>query len=94
LGTLYLHLASLCWLLCCTASFRALGKGGSSSLKLAGLRLAAAVAETLPHNDRNTAVVQAEAWKLLEKHMKVSSSTLAGHDLLQTYDVSREADVP
>jgi hypothetical protein len=42
-------------------------------MKLAGLRLAAAVAETLPHNDRNTAVVQAEAWKLLEKHIKVSS---------------------
>jgi hypothetical protein len=43
-------------------------------MKLAGLRLAAAVAETLPHNDRNTAVVQAEAWKLLEKHIKVSQS--------------------
>jgi hypothetical protein len=42
-------------------------------MRLAGLRLAAAVAETLPHNDRNTAVVQAEAWKLLEKHIKVSS---------------------
>lgn len=40
-------------------------------MKLAGLRLAAAVSETLPHNDRNTAAVQAEAWKLLEKHIKV-----------------------
>jgi hypothetical protein len=49
-------------------------------MKLAGLRLAAAVAETLPHNDRNTAVVQAEAWKLLEKHIKVSSSAHAGQE--------------
>lgn len=40
-------------------------------MKLAGLRLAAAVSETLPHSDRNTAAVQAEAWKLLEKHIKV-----------------------
>lgn len=40
-------------------------------MKAAGLRLAACVVEALPYLDRNTPAVQAEAWKLFEKQVKV-----------------------
>lgn len=40
-------------------------------MKAAGLRLAACVVEALPYQDRNTPAVQAEAWKLFERQVKV-----------------------
>jgi hypothetical protein len=40
-------------------------------MRAAGLKLAAAVVEGLPQTDRNMAAVQAEAWKLFEKQVKV-----------------------
>lgn len=48
-----------------------MGKGSSSAMKAAGLKLAAAVVEGLPQTDRNMGAVQAEAWKLFEKQVKV-----------------------
>lgn len=50
---------------------RAVGKGSSTAMKAAGLKLAAAVVEGLPQTDRNMATVQAEAWKLYDKQVKV-----------------------
>jgi hypothetical protein len=47
------------------------GKGYSNTMKAAGLKLAAAVVQGLPRTDRNMATVQAEAWKLFEKQVKV-----------------------
>lgn len=64
---------------------RALAKGNSNAMKAAGLKLAAAVVEGLPQTDRNMAAVQAEAWKLFERQLKVSrclslASLLPAHD--------------
>lgn len=53
-------------------SCRAADKSNSNRMRAAGLRLAAHVVEALPYLDRNTAAVQAEAWRLLEKQVKVS----------------------
>ncbi|KAF8072444.1 hypothetical protein HT031_000103 [Scenedesmus sp. PABB004] len=50
---------------------KALAKGSSAATKAAGLRLARAVVEGLPQLDRNAPLVQAEAWKLFEKQVKV-----------------------
>lgn len=64
--------ATLCCAVpCCVAACRAMGKGSSSAMKAAGLKLAAAVVEGLPQTDRNMGAVQAEAWKLFEKQVKV-----------------------
>jgi hypothetical protein len=40
-------------------------------MRAAGLKLAAAVVEGLPQADRSMPALQAEAWKLLEKQIKV-----------------------
>lgn len=40
-------------------------------MKAAGLKLAAAVVEGLPATDRNMSAMQAEAWKLFERQVKV-----------------------
>eukprot|EP00879_Flechtneria_rotunda_P018180 GHRR01019068.1.p1 GENE.GHRR01019068.1~~GHRR01019068.1.p1 ORF type:complete len:279 (+),score=119.00 GHRR01019068.1:164-1000(+) len=53
---------------------KALAKGSSPAMKMAGLRLTACVVEGLPNLDRNTPAVQAAAWKLLDKQAKDKTS--------------------
>jgi hypothetical protein len=75
-----------CCGLACRADCRAVTKGSSNAMKAAGLKLAAAVVEGLPRTDRNMTAVQAEAWKLYEKQVKVCKScpciTWVTHKLL------------
>ncbi len=59
----------------CACNCRAVTKGSSNAMKAAGLKLAAAVVEGLPQTDRNMTAVQAEAWKLFEKQVKVCTCT-------------------
>lgn len=47
-------------------------------MKAAGLKLAASVVEGLPQTDRNMAALQAEAWKLYEKQVKVRAWAAGG----------------
>lgn len=61
----------------CAVLRRAVGKGNSNAMKAAGLKLAAAVVQGLPQTDRNMATVQAEAWRLFEKQVKVGDPTQA-----------------
>lgn len=67
---------------CCAR--RALARSSSASMKLAGMRLAASVVESLPCMDRCASTVQAEAWKLFDKQVKASTSTPGNHVQLFT----------
>ena len=59
------------------AAGRAALKGATPALRLAGMRLAAAVVGGLGPSDRSGAAVQAEAWKLFDRGVKVRAPARA-----------------
>lgn len=50
-------------------------KGATPALRLAGLRLAAAVVDGLNPLDRSAAAVHGEAWRLYDKFIKVGGAS-------------------